>query len=104
MSYYERHIFFCQNQREPGAERPCCNNAGGSQMREYAKKRVKELGLAGDGKVRVNQSGCLDRCEEGPCAVVYPEAVWYTYVDKDDIEEIITEHLQNGRVVERLKI
>lgn len=104
MSYYERHIFFCQNQREPGAERPCCNNAGGSQMREYAKKRVKELGLAGEGKVRVNQSGCLDRCEDGPCAVVYPEAVWYTYVDKDDIEEIITEHLQNGRVVERLKI
>jgi (2Fe-2S) ferredoxin len=104
MSYYERHVFFCCNQREPGADRPCCNNAGGSQMRDYAKKRVKELGLAGAGKIRVNQSGCLDRCEEGPSIVVYPEGVWYTYVDKDDIDEIISEHLQNGRVVERLKM
>lgn len=104
MSYYERHIFFCCNQREAGAPRPCCANAGAAEMRDYAKKRVKELGLSGEGKVRVNQAGCLDRCEEGPCIVVYPEATWYTYVDKDDIEEIITEHLQNGRVVDRLKI
>ena len=36
--------------------------------------------------------------------VVYPDNVWYTYIDKDDIEEIIQEHLVNGRVVERLKI
>jgi (2Fe-2S) ferredoxin len=36
--------------------------------------------------------------------VVYPEEVWYTYVDKEDIDEIIEEHLRNGRIVERLKI
>ena len=36
--------------------------------------------------------------------VVYPEAVWYTYVDQEDIDEIVQEHLVNGRVVERLKI
>jgi (2Fe-2S) ferredoxin len=70
----------------------------------YAKKRVKELGLSGPGKVRINQSGCLDRCEEGPCVVVYPDSVWYTYVDRSDVDEIIEEHLQNGRVVERLKM
>jgi (2Fe-2S) ferredoxin len=52
----------------------------------------------------VNQAGCLDRCEEGPCVVVYPEAVWYSYVDRADIDEIIEEHLQHGRVVERLKM
>jgi (2Fe-2S) ferredoxin len=73
-------------------------------MRDYAKRRVKELGLAGAGEVRVNQAGCLDRCEEGPCIVVYPEAVWYTYVDRADIDEIIAEHLGNGRWVERLRI
>ena len=73
-------------------------------MRDYAKARVKELGLAGKGKVRVNQAGCLDRCAEGPVVVVYPEAVWYTYVDEADVDEIITEHLVHGRVVERLKI
>ena len=103
MAYYERHIFFCCNQRE-GTERPSCNGKGASAMRDHAKKRVKELGLAGEGKLRVNMAGCLDRCEEGPCAVVYPEAVWYTYVDRADIDEIVEEHLQHGRVVERLRI
>jgi (2Fe-2S) ferredoxin len=49
-------------------------------------------------------AGCLDRCGEGPVLVVYPEAVWYTYVDQSDIDEIIDEHLVNGSVVERLKI
>ena len=102
MSYYERHIFFCCNQRDPGAH--CCNNHGAQEMRDYAKSRVKELKLSGAGKVRVNTAGCLDRCDEGPCIVVYPDAVWYTYVDREDIDEIITEHLQNGRVVERLRI
>lgn len=102
VSYYERHVFFCCNQREAGAQ--CCNNHGSQKIREYAKDRVKQLKLDGPGKVRINQSGCLDRCEQGPVMVVYPEAVWYTYVDKDDIEEIISEHLQNGRVVKRLRI
>ncbi len=103
MSYYARHIFFCCNQRDDG-ERPCCNDKGASKMRDYAKGRVKALGLAGPGKVRVNFAGCLDRCEEGPCAVIYPEGVWYTYVDEADIDEIIEEHLKHGRVVERLKM
>lgn len=102
MNYYERHVFFCCNQREPGAQ--CCNNHQAQQMREYAKGRVKALKLAGPGKVRINQAGCLDRCDEGPVLVVYPEAVWYTYIDREDIDEIIREHLQNGRVVERLRI
>jgi (2Fe-2S) ferredoxin len=104
MSYYERHVFFCCNQRDAAEPRPCCNGKGASEMRDYAKKRVKELGMAGAGKVRINQAGCLDRCEEGPCVVVYPEAVWYTYVDRADIDEIIEEHLRHGRTVERLRI
>ena len=49
-------------------------------------------------------AGCLDRCDEGPVLVVYPDETWYTYVDTEDIDEIISEHLVNGRVVERLKI
>ncbi|OFZ73084.1 MAG: 2Fe-2S ferredoxin [Betaproteobacteria bacterium RBG_16_64_9] len=102
MSYYKHHVFFCCNQRAAGET--CCNNSGAQQMRDYAKKQVKALGLAGEGKVRVNQAGCLDRCELGPVMVVYPEEVWYTYVDKQDVDEIIEEHLKNGRVVERLRL
>ncbi|MBM3354964.1 MAG: (2Fe-2S) ferredoxin domain-containing protein [Betaproteobacteria bacterium] len=103
MSYYDRHVFFCCNQRE-GDDRPCCNARGGSAMRGYAQQRVRELELSGEGKVRFNQAGCLDRCEQGPCDVVYPEGVWYTYVDRADSDEILEEHLQHGRIVERLRI
>lgn len=71
-------------------------------MRDYAKARVKALDLAGEGKVRVNTAGCLDRCELGPVIVVYPQETWYTYVDTDDIDEIIEQHLKNGQIVERL--
>ena len=102
MSHYNHHVFFCCNQRD--GDRACCNNHGAQELRYYAKKRVKELGLSGPGKASINQAGCLDRCEEGPVIVVYPEAVWYTYVDRDDIDEIIDEHLLHGRVVERLRI
>jgi len=103
-AYYERHVFFCCNQRDPTEGRTCCNDKGSRDMRDYAKQRVQELGMAGQGKVRINQAGCLDRCEEGPCVVVYPEAVWYTYLDRADIDEIIEEHLKHGRTVERLRI
>jgi (2Fe-2S) ferredoxin len=44
----------------------------------------------------------LDRCAAGPVAVVYPEAVWYSFVDVQDIDEIVESHLKNGKVVERL--
>jgi (2Fe-2S) ferredoxin len=36
--------------------------------------------------------------------VVYPEAVWYTYVDEHDIDEIIDRHLVGGDTVERLRL
>ena len=102
MSYYKHHVFFCCNQRHDG--RRSCNDNGSQAMRDYAKARIKELGLAGKGRVRINQAGCLDRCEEGPVLVVYPEEVWYTYVDQEDIDEIIDKHLINGVIVERLRI
>jgi (2Fe-2S) ferredoxin len=102
MSYYQKHVFFCTNQREPGAA--CCGNHQAQEMRDYAKARIKKLRLDGPGKMRINSAGCLDRCDQGPVIVIYPEEVWYTYVDQSDIDEIIDEHLVHGRVVERLKI
>ena len=100
MSYYERHIFFCLNQRENGEA--SCSEHDAQGAFDHCKKRVKVERLNGPGKVRVNKAGCLDRCGGGPVAVVYPEAVWYTYVDASDIDEIVDSHLKNGRIVERL--
>jgi (2Fe-2S) ferredoxin len=99
MSYYERHIFFCLNHRDG---EPSCSEHDAEGGFKHCKARVKAEGLAGPGGVRVNKAGCLDRCAGGPVAVVYPEAVWYTYVDKDDIDEIVESHLKDGKVVERL--
>ena len=102
MGHFQHHVFFCTNQREGGKD--CCNNRGASELLDYAKDRIRELGLKGAGGVRVQKAGCLDRCDYGPVLVVYPEETWYTYVDRDDIDEIINEHLVHGRPVERLRL
>lgn len=102
MSYYRHHVFFCTNRRDDGSR--CCAQFEAQAARDHMKGRVKALGLAVPGGVRVNNAGCLDRCDQGPVVVVYPEAVWYTYVDQDDLDEIVREHLQGGRPVQRLRI
>ena len=100
MSYYERHIFFCLNDRTNGED--SCSHHNAQAGFDRCKSRAKAEKLMGPGGVRVNKAGCLDRCAGGPVAVVYPEAVWYTYVDADDVDEIVDSHLKNGKVVERL--
>ena len=100
--YFQHHVFFCMNKREDG--RPCCADQGAEAAQKHAKKRIKQLGLNGHPHIRINSAGCLDRCEEGPVLVVYPEGTWYTYVDNSDIDEIVDSHLVGGKLVERLKI
>jgi (2Fe-2S) ferredoxin len=99
MSHFNRHLFICCNERPAGEV--CCERHGASALFQFAKEEAKRLAAGPD--VRVNKAGCLGRCEEGPVAVVYPEGVWYTFVDREDIAEIVAEHLIAGRVVERLK-
>ena len=101
-SYFSHHVFFCLNERKDG--RQCCADANAEKLQTYAKSKIKSLNLSGAGQVRINKAGCLDRCEHGPVAVVYPEGIWYTLVDEHDVDEIITSHIQNGKPVERLRI
>ena len=98
--FYQRHVFFCLNERKPGEA--CCSQQGAQAAFDRCKAQVKAAGLAGPGKVRVNRAGCLDRCAAGPVVVVYPEGVWYTYVDESDIDEIVESHLKHGVIVNRL--
>jgi len=100
--YYRHHVFFCTNQRDDG--RQSCNDCAAKDARAYVKQRCKELGISGAGKVRINSAGCLDRCELGPVIVIYPDETWYTYVDRDDLDEIIARHLVGGQTVERLLV
>ena len=101
-NFYQHHVFFCLNQRDNGDE--CCANKGAEAAFDYMKSRAKKLGLTGQGKTRINRAGCLDRCGLGPIMVVYPQAVWYTFVDNADIDEIIESHLVNNQVVQRLLV
>jgi (2Fe-2S) ferredoxin len=65
------------------------------------KTRAKQLGVP---RARVNTAGCLDRCERGPCIVIYPAGVWYRVEDEHDVDEIIQTHLLSGGRVTRLMI
>ncbi|MEN2977300.1 (2Fe-2S) ferredoxin domain-containing protein [Tistrella bauzanensis] len=99
--YYERHIFVCTNERPAGHPRGCCEAGGATKLRNYMKARAKELGIP---SARVNNAGCLDRCELGPTLVIYPEGVWYGYRTTEDIDEILTVHIAGGGRVERLML
>jgi (2Fe-2S) ferredoxin len=65
------------------------------------REKAKALGIE---NIRVNASGCLDRCELGPNMVIYPEGVWYHYDNADDVDEILQKHLIDGGRVERLML
>ncbi len=97
--FYHRHVFCCVNERPAGHPRGCCLEKDSQRLRNYMKVRTKELGLS---DLRINNAGCLDRCELGPTMVIYPEGVWYSPKTTADIDEIIEVHLQGGGRVERL--
>ena len=101
-NFYKHHVFFCLNQREDGAR--CCMDNGAESAFNHMKARIKKLVLNGKDKVRINRAGCFDRCNEGPLLVIYPQAIWYTFVDNEDIDEIIDSYLVNGKPVERLLV
>ena len=102
MPRFIKHIFICNNERSKDDPRGCCTQRGSADLIDYAKKTVHAMGLKG--KVRINKAGCLDACQYGPSMVIYPEEVWYSPKNIEDMEEILTEHVLNNRIVERLKI
>ena len=83
--FYEKHIFFCTNLRKEKAKISCGKHKS-QELRNYMKKKVKELGIK---KVRVNSSGCLNRCKLGPIVVSDPEGNWYKISSKEDVDLFI---------------
>lgn len=98
---YKKHIFICTNQRAPGA-RICCGEEHGLALTAEFKKQIKNKGL--DVEMRAQRTGCFDLCEHGPTVAIYPEGVFYGKVQLSDVQEIVTEHLENDRIVSRLLI
>lgn len=91
--FYEEHIFVCTNRRPDGHPKGSCAEKGSEKLRDYMKARAKELGLS---HVRVNSAGCLDRCEHGPCLVIYPEGVWYKVNSAADVDAVLMDHVRDG--------
>jgi len=102
LNHFSKHLFVCTNQKAAG--KTCCANTGGEPYFDYLKEKLLELELHGPGRFRVSKSGCLGRCSLGPCLVIYPEGLWYTYANKADIDEIVDSYLVKGKHVERLII
>lgn len=99
--HYERHLFICINHRTNARS---CAGSNSQALQEYAKRQAQLADLPNRDRIRVNKSGCLGRCEYGPVAVVYPDGAWYAYRTKQDILEILSEHVGHGRTVQRLLI
>lgn len=98
----ERHLFVCEKLRDCDNPKGCCAAKGASEVRSRLKQLAFEAGLRG--RVRINSAGCLDQCAHGVTIAVYPEAVWYGHVTRDDVDELFREHVLNGRPVERLRL
>ena len=102
MAKFQKHVFVCVNEREPGNPKGCCAAKGSREIANAFKQKLHERGLKRI--VRANKAMCLDQCALGVTIVVYPEATWYGRVTLEDVDEIIEKHIVGGEPVVRLVI
>jgi (2Fe-2S) ferredoxin len=96
------HILVCTNSRPPGHPRGSCTENGSNAIFEKLSMGVEQKGLFG--KCVVTSTGCLGPCGVGPVLVVYPEGVWYQKVQPEDVDEILDQHIAQGKKVDRLEV
>ena len=84
---YTKHIFVCVNQRDASTSKSC--GKIGIPLRMSLKSEIVKKRL--NNKIRINKSGCLGKCSQGPCAVIYPQGEWKFNLQLKDTQIIINE-------------
>ena len=77
-----------------------CTSSGSQSIQQAFADSLEKNGLAEE--VKIVQTGCFGLCALGPVVIVHPDGTFYSRVEATDVDEIVTEHLLKGRVVERL--
>jgi (2Fe-2S) ferredoxin/predicted O-methyltransferase YrrM len=98
MEPFRYHVYVCDQQKAEGV--PCCPARGSRGMIDALRREIVVQGLAN--QVQITTCGSLGLCERGPNMVVYPEGVWYSGVQTEDVREIVDSHFRQGRPVSRL--
>jgi len=92
---FQRQIFVCTKENFDG----CCAQKGALEVFQALRDAVRKAQMT---DVLVTGCGCTGQHSTGPTVIVHPDGIWYQQVKPEDVEEILREHLQGGKPVERL--
>jgi (2Fe-2S) ferredoxin/predicted O-methyltransferase YrrM len=98
MEPFRFHLFVCTQQKPEGV--PSCASKGSAEVLAALEREIRARGL--DNDVQLTTCGCMGLCDEGPVMVVYPEGAWYRRVQPSDAPEIVSQHLREGKPLDRL--
>jgi len=96
------HVFVCTACKLKGEPHGFCYKKGGVEVLQKFVQEIDDRDLGSD--CLITYTSCLGICKEGPCAVVYPEGIWYGKLDEDAVEEICEQHLEGGTPVEKYRV
>jgi (2Fe-2S) ferredoxin len=98
----KRHIFVCTSSRANGQQKGFCHSKAGVDVLAKFNEEISDRELSNE--VFITNTGCYGICEKGPIVVVYPDNVWYGPVSPTDVAEIMDQHIEGGKAVERLQL
>jgi len=77
-----------------------CHASKSELVRDAIREEIEKKGLSQ--RCKVIETGNDAFSTLAPVMVVYPEGVYYVHLSPDDVEDIVSEHLIDGKLVERL--